>query len=277
MKEVMGYLRMQVPGFIRTGDIMISKEDCAWAASLLMNISLRRVNQSLNIVTGADTSHAKSLLNLLKSVLNHEPNAQVTIWDLGLKEDELTSISKLSNSFEIRKFDFESHPKFMNIKVDAGHYAWKALIIEETMKSKKGILMWLDAGNVITGRLDLLKRVTISKGLFSPYSPGTIEQWTHPKTLGYMDCPSASLGSSNLASGLVSVLLSNENALSVIRKWKELSYDQDCIAPIGSNRSNHRQDQAVLTVLCEMRGFNKKGWYRILNLRYNVLIHQDVD
>jgi hypothetical protein len=256
---------------------MYSKEDYAWFASLLKNMSLRRENQFLNIVTGADSSHAKSLLNLLKSVLQHEPNAHVIIWDLGLNQEELNSISKLSKSFEIRKFDFKSHPNFMNIKVDAGHYAWKALIVEETTKSKTGILVWLDAGNVLTGRLDLLKRVTTSKGLFSPYSPGTIEQWTHPKTLIYMQCPSESLGSSNLASGLVSVLLSNEDALSVIRKWRELSSDQNCIAPIGSDRSNHRQDQAVLTVLCELGGFNKKGWYRILNPRYNILIHQDVD
>ncbi len=92
-----------------------------------------------------------------------------------------------------------------------------------------------------------------------------------------MECPSASLKSNNLASGIVSVLLSNEDALSVIQKWKELSYDQNCIAPVGSDRSNHRQDQAILTVLCELAGFNKKGWYRILNPRYNILIHQDVD
>ena len=256
---------------------MYSKVDYAWGASLLKNISFRKDNQNLNIVTGADTTHAKSLINLLKSILKFEPNAQVTIWDLGLNQGQINSIFELSNCFQIRKFDFESYPKFMDIKVDAGHYAWKPIIIEETMKSKIGILIWLDAGNVLTGRLDLLKRVTISQGLFSPYSPGTIEQWTHPATISYLKCPSKSLSSRNCNGALVSVLLSNEHALRVVQKWKELSFAQSCIAPIGSNRSNHRQDQAVLTVLCEINGFNKKGWYRILHWRYNVLTHQDVD
>lgn len=256
---------------------MYSKDGYVWAASLLRNISLRKDNQLLTIVTGADTTHAKSLLNLLKSILKFEPYAEVTIWDLGLNDEQLSSISDLSKSFKIRKFDFESHPKFMDIKVDAGHYAWKPLIIEETMKSKIGILIWLDAGNILTGRLNLLKRVTISKGLFSPYTDGTIEQWTHPKTLSYMECPSKSLGSKNCNGALVSLLLSNEDALIVVRKWKELSLNQDCIAPIGSNRSNHRQDQAVLTVLCEISGFNKKGRYRELGPKYNVLTHQDAD
>ena len=256
---------------------MYSKEGFAWAASLLRNISFRKGNQALNIVTGADTTHAMSLTNLLKSILRYEPNAKVTIWDLGLSVEQVDFISKLSKSFDIRKFDFESHPKFMDIKVDAGHYAWKPIIIEDTMETKEGILIWLDAGNVLTGRLNLLKRVTISKGLFSPYTDGTIEQWTHPKTLSYMECPSKSLGSNNCNGALVSVLLSNENASSVIRKWKEFSLDQNCIAPKGSNRSNHRQDQAVLTILCEINGFNKKGRYRELGPRYNVLTHQDVD
>jgi len=256
---------------------MYSKEDFAWSLSLLRNLSLRRDNQSLNFVTGADSTHAKSLINLLNSILKYEPSAGVTIWDLGLSNEQRNSISKLSESFQIKKFDFDSYPKFMDIRDAAGHYAWKPIIIEETLKSKIGILMWLDAGNVLTGRLDLLKRVTISKGLFSPYSSGTIGQWTHPKTLSYMNLSSSSLGSNNCNGALVSVFLSNQNALSVIQKWKELSLDQDCIAPIGSNRSNHRQDQAVLTVLCELNGFNKKGWYRILRRRYNVLTHQDVD
>jgi hypothetical protein len=256
---------------------MYSKEDFAWTASLLKNISWRSDNRYLSIVTGADSSHAKSLLNLLKSILQYEPNAHVTIWDLGLNQEELNSISKLSKSFEIRKFDFDSHPKFMDIKVDAGHYAWKPVIIEETMKTKIGILVWLDAGNVLSGRLDLLKRVTISKGLFSPHSPGTIQQWTHPKTLSYMEFPSKRLGSRNCSGGVVSVLLSSKNAIGVIQKWKELSLDQNCIAPIGSNRSNHRQDQAILTLLCELNGFNEKGFYRALHPRYNIAIHQDVD
>ena len=254
-----------------------SLQDYAWAASLLRNMSLRSKNQYLNIVTGADATHAKSLVNLLNSIKKFEPSAGVTIWDLGLSNEQVISISQLSQSFQIRKFDFDSHPKFMDIKVAAGHYAWKPLIIEETMQSKMGILMWLDAGNILTGRLRLLKRVTISKGLFSPYSSGTIAQWTHPETLLYMNLSSQHLSSNNCNGALVSVLLSNDDAVSIVRKWKELSLERDCIAPIGSNRSNHRQDQAVLTVLCELGGFNEKARYRDLNRRYNVLTHQDVD
>jgi hypothetical protein len=207
---------MLAHGFKFKGGKMYSKEGYAWAASLLRNISLRRDIHALNFVTGADTTHAKSLLNLLKSILKFEPNAGVTVWDLGLTHDELNAIRKLSKNFQIRQFDFNSYPKFMNIKVAAGHYAWKPIIIAETMNSKVGILMWIDAGNVLTGRLHLIKRVTISKGLFSPYTDGTIEQWTHPKTLSYMKLPSTSLGSSNCNGALVSVLRSNEEVVSVV-------------------------------------------------------------
>jgi hypothetical protein len=102
---------------------MYSKEDFAWYLSLFRNLSLRRDNQHLNFVTGADSTHAKSLLNLLNSILKHEPNAGVTIWDLGLSREQRNSISKLSESFQVRKFDFKSIPIYIferknNIKIN---------------------------------------------------------------------------------------------------------------------------------------------------------------
>jgi len=35
----------------------------------------------------------------------------------------------------------------------------------------------------------------------------------------------------------------------LVRRWKDLALQEDVIAPPGSNRSNHRQDQALLTLL----------------------------
>jgi hypothetical protein len=34
-----------------------------------------------------------------------------------------------------------------------------------------------------------------------------------------------------------------------VREWCECTLRRECIAPEGSDRSNHRQDQAVFTIL----------------------------
>jgi hypothetical protein len=40
----------------------------------------------------------------------------------------------------------------------------------------------------------------------------------------------------------------------IIDEWYSCALNKDCIAPVGSNRSNHRQDQAILTYLTAREG-----------------------
>ena len=41
----------------------------------------------------------------------------------------------------------------------------------------------------------------------------------------------------------------------VVLPWKACAVEKDCIAPAGSSRSNHRQDQAVLSYLVHRSGY----------------------
>lgn len=43
------------------------------------------------------------------------------------------------------------------------------------------------------------------------------------------------------------------------RPWYECSITRQCIAPDGSSRKNHRQDQAALTVLAILTGAKCEG------------------
>jgi hypothetical protein len=43
------------------------------------------------------------------------------------------------------------------------------------------------------------------------------------------------------------------------RPWYECALTRQCIAPDGSNRRNHRQDQAALTVLAYLSGDSCTG------------------
>ena len=61
----------------------------------------------------------------------------------------------------------------------------------------------------------------------------------------------------------------NTSTMKLIKEWAEYSQIEECIAPIGSNRFNHRQDQAVLTLLIYLNNFQKKlsKYYKLYNVK----------
>ena len=248
-----------------------------WLVSAWLNSKFKTSEEQLHIITGADNTHANSLINLLESIKKFEPFARVTVWNLGLSSGHLDHINSMFPDFKVNYFDFKKYPDYVNIKVNGGAYAWKPIMISNSILDIGGIALYLDAGNLVTGRLTHIKRFTMKKGLFSPYSPGTIRDWTHPKTLEKMQLQKKLQDKRNCNGAIISIDLSNRKALNVIKSWTDFANDESCISPPGSNKLNHRWDQAILSVLCEMNGFNTPGKYRNLARPLNILTHQDVE
>jgi hypothetical protein len=72
---------------------------------------------------------------------------------------------------------------------------------------------------------------------------------------------------------IVGVDLTNQGAVRVLEEWAHLAQQKDCIAPPGSDRENHRQDQAVLTLLYYAYTDTKD----LENSSFNLATHQDCD
>jgi hypothetical protein len=249
-----------------------------WCAQHV-DIFLRpKTNKKLKIVTASDFSHQNSLNNLLESVLRYEPDVEVVIYDLGITKDFLEKLTGQYKAFTFKTFPWSEYPDFMNIKKDAGHYAWKPAIIKRELSKDVELLLWMDAGNLITGKLTFLRKVLTKYGFYSPYSIGTVEEWTYPRTLEEFGFESRLFQERNLAANVVSVDNKSTSGASIMKNWFDASEVERLIAPIGSNRSNHRQDQSILTL----------SYYSNLNVRYGslgefprrifkILVHQDVD
>ncbi len=226
------------------------------------------------IVTGASDNHFQSLLQFLHSLPPSQlPNTFV--WDLGLSQrnrDILQSIAL--RPLRLRAFPYEEYPAYFNIQVAAGEYAWKPVAIWRTaLEVQSGILLWCDAGNRCMS-LDPLETVIRAQGVYTPISAGTVQKWTHPGCLAFFQIkerdPLMELSPRNGA--IVGFDLAQARAWALLEEWASLAQRQDCIAPPGSSRENHRQDQAVLTIL----------YYRytggdMLETRSLMQTHQDCD
>jgi hypothetical protein len=225
------------------------------------------------IVTGGDSSHYESLWQFLSSLLTWEPDTKVIVFDLGLVESERQYLKDAFPAAELRLFDYSQYPDYVNIEVNAGEYAWKPVILSDVLNEFKCCVCWMDAGNVVTKPLFWLRRITNTIGMYSPHSLGFISDWTHPKTLEFLNASCDLLHKPNLNGACVAVSYQHAIARDLVTEWKKCALTRECIAPRGSSRKNHRQDQAVLSVLAHQSGITKNMPRRY----YGFKTHQDVD
>jgi Protein of unknown function (DUF1647) len=230
-------------------------------------------SNSLIIVTGSDSSHHKSLCQFLSSLFLHEPDIKTVVFDLGLTEPERQYLKKVFPSIELRPFDYSQYPDYFNIKINAGEYAWKPVILCDIVNEFKCCVCWMDAGNLITQPLFWLRKITNALGMYSPHSNASISDWTHPKTLKFLSASNYLLNKPNLSGNCIAINYRSHKARDLVNQWKECALVRGCIAPEGSNRNNHRQDQAVLSVIAHQSGIVKGMPTR----HYGFRIHQDID
>jgi hypothetical protein len=225
------------------------------------------------LVTGADHTHGASLRQLLASVRRHEPGLHVIVYDLGLTFWQRWRIGR-RRRLEWRRFDFERHPAYFDIRVNAGEFAWKPVIISDLLGETGEPVLWLDAGVVVKEPLTALRAAIGKCGFYSPRSAGTIPDWTHPKMLACLGVDADwARDKLNLAACCVAFDPSFAAARELARRWREGALIRDCIAPEGSDRSNHRQDQALLTVLAHLAGLAEASEPNLLGFQ----THQDID
>jgi len=207
------------------------------------------------VVTGASQNHfcpTKSFLYYMKDTLKGF-NARLILYDLGFSRSQrkiLKKLQKLGYLTELRTFQWSNYPEFWNITLSRGEYAWKPGMIAEVARDYPGKLVWLDSGtfverNYFTKLNSSLKK---HKGFISPRSSGTMEDWTHPGVYDYYGDDHEKYDHIINCNG-ASVTFDTIKTQYIIDDWFKCALVKDCIAPPGSSRVNHRQDQAILTYL----------------------------
>jgi hypothetical protein len=237
------------------------------------------------IVTGASDNHYLSLVNFINSFIQHNAGTSahtLIIYDLGIDDvrwNELQTTHQ-SHNFIYKRFDYSKYPEWFNIEVEAGQYAWKPTIIYNTCEEfPDQIIVWMDAGNLIHSDLKLLETFLQTYGVYSSISSGSIRNWTHPATIEYLQCQNVNEQNRNAA--CLGFKPQNSFARELLTDFYQCCLDKNCIAPNGSSRLNHRQDQAVFTVLLykALYKHNNRALYAIMrtlpHLGYS--IHNDVE
>lgn len=221
-------------------------------------------------VTGSDSSHFKSAVNCIKSIKSNSNPSVIIFWDLGCSKEEILGIKSLGVT--LKTFPYKDYPSFYNIKVDAGKYAWKSAIIKKTISEYKLPTIWFDAGNILKNPFKILTTLEVL-GFYSPYSNGKVKEWTFPSVLNRFSYINNIAELRNLNGACICFNPSNNIAMELLENWEYLSTDINFIAPIGSSRLNHRQDQSLLTLLAHKYNLAKNMPHGYLDFS----IHNDID
>jgi hypothetical protein len=122
-----------------------------------------------------------------------------------------------------------------------------------------------------------LRKIVELYGFYSPFSKGTVKDWTHPKTLEYLNIDKGNtiLKQRNLNGANVVANYNNTKAKKIIDEWRNCALNKQCIAPKGASRKNHRFDQAILSIL--VYKYSPKLGKKMLYRKFGFKTHQDID
>eukprot|EP00741_Cyanophora_paradoxa_P008674 tig00001366_g8397.t1 len=206
------------------------------------------------IVTAASTSYFDRLQNLVASVQLWEPERLIVVYDVGLSASQAAEVSEWK-SVELRSFKFDAAPRHA-----AFHdtYAFKQgppscwSSIRLHFENRGG----QDAGQELEGPLREVDETLRSRGAFFVEASSPIAAFTHPLTLRWLNASASEFeGQLQCAGGIQGYVAGSTAAREVLEAAARCAAEEPCIAPPGSDASNHRQDQSVFSVLIRRGGF----------------------
>ncbi|CAO3639592.1 unnamed protein product [Cunninghamella echinulata] len=253
-------------------DITIQTPPSVFEAMDQLPIQPKRTEFPYTIVTASSANHLCSLenylysLHALKNEIPIEEFPRIVVYNIGMNRTQLPVLDQLQAHGlidEVEIFDYFKYPRFWDVAINAGEYAWKTGIVNEARLKYGGILVWLDAGNMVTA--DFIRQIpnTILEhdGFWSPRSSYNMGKFTHQGMYDYYGLDGALYAKNiNCNGAAVGFDTTNQTIVKdIIVPWYECGLNKNCIAPPGSSRENHRQDQAALTLLAYKSGYKCLG------------------
>lgn len=234
------------------------------------------------IVTGASNNHYKTLIQFLLSLLKNKDNSVETIivYNLGIDLYKWESIKeRFKDAFIYKIFQYDKYPHWYNININAGEYAWKPAIIYETyLEYNNKVIVWMDSGTLIHN-IHNFENIIKEECIHSVLTSGNIKKWTHPTTIRLLNTEDDTLINRNASCIGINTNISWVKDFLV--EFYTLSCNKNYIAPEGSSRVNHRQDQSIFTILYykykKIYNFKETPTYKQFGNNIFYSIQNDID
>lgn len=205
-------------------------------------------------VTAANSRYFPALRNLVGSLHYWAPGQDIIVYDLGLEDAQISEIDRWRHLAVVQGYIPADVPPHVHVVYT---YAWKPIAIEHALRDHEAIL-WIDAGSDLRAPPGAMLRLLRADGhLFVQGQDQDMTQMSHDLCYEAAGIPKADFaGLQHFAGSLQGYVRGDQAHHRVLRPMVELALRKECIAPPGSNLSNHRYDQTLLSILIYRSGLD---------------------
>ncbi|ORX48577.1 hypothetical protein DM01DRAFT_1338635, partial [Hesseltinella vesiculosa] len=238
--------------------------------------------QPYTFITAASSNHFCALeamlyiLRDLKTQVAFFP--RLVVYNLGLtvhQQRVLTNLHDHGFFDDLVEFDYDRYPDFWDVRKNRGEYAWKPGAIKEVQEKYGGIIVWLDTGDVPNRYfIENIPTYIHNHGFWSPRSTGFMgAKFNHIGLFRYFHASRKDYATLENCNGAAIGFDADNREIveTLIDPWHQCALDKDCIAPKGSSRKNHRQDQTAISFLALRAGYRCFEYPEF----HGLTIHQD--
>ena len=239
----------------------------------------------LVVLTAMSSNHFHEAEDMIASVQTNLPYTQLIIYDLGLRIEDKTQLSKFCNA-EVRQLNFSKYPRYVkNLET----YAWKPMIISEIIREYEVVIYGDASVRIHQPAAERLPLLLLEFPFVSgPSHPFPITALTHDSTLSFLGLNMPRVIAVKEMNGTVQATFCAWFT-SVIRekwmkRWLDCALHEECIAPPGTSPLGckihslkrddgayigcHRFDQSALNVILYQE-FGRKRWEQLFHPKLN--------
>ena len=200
------------------------------------------------VVSAANHEYYRTLCQLLLSAERHRVNDRCAVlaFDLGLSNGDRAHLRERFPWCAVETVAFANLPPHVR-QLDM--CAWKPVVIEETLRVHGGLVLWLDSATVVRAPLEQVFDRIARDGIIALAGQSHLSRWCHEATFAFMRTAPELRKRRCRAAGVLGFDGRRADVQALVTRWREYCLVEECIAPAGATRGNHRYDQAVLNNL----------------------------
>ncbi|CAH1779242.1 unnamed protein product, partial [Owenia fusiformis] len=204
----------------------------------------------VKIVTAANNAYFTGLKEFVASVHFWDPNTTIIVYDLGLQPQQKKEAESWCN-VQVNPLP-ESIPDHIRNE-SRKRYTWKPLILQDAV-TKYGAIFYSDAGSVIRGPLEPIKKLIIADGHFFVQGQDMdMTKLLHEGMCRYFKVNKKMLkGKYSFAGNTQGYVRGGLAEKHILHPLVKCAISPECITPPGSSLKNHRFDQSALSVIIYM-------------------------
>ena len=203
----------------------------------------------------------RQCLNILQPQLRK--NDKVVVVNLGMTDKQLIFL-KSRNYKQIEYCNIDWSLIKENWKKDLNTYWFKSAVWTGLLNLKvKDVVLVIDSACIIYNNISTIENLIERNIIYSPYSAEDIKTYVHPKSresIGFTLPTHLHM----VSGGCLGINLKHPVGNAFIIDFIKCCNNKDTLCPQGSNKTNHRQDQSVLTML-----------YHLYHMKYKFTMVKD--